>query len=171
VHDAEGEGSRVVRISLDGSVEELAHGDQLVAVEELANGRLAIATPTSLYVGHDAPVAAKVTSLALRPDRMGVAVVGEDGIKVADAVRSITDAPASVASWSSDGGSVAYLRVDGDTASAWLSVDRGDDVEVSANAGFGAPLLAADGDWVLYNEAVDSGQGFSEPHARARAVS
>ena len=171
VHDTEGEGSRVVRISLDGSVEELAHGDQLVAVEELANGRLAIATPTSLYVGHDAPVDVKVTSLALRPDRMGVAVVGEDGIKVAGAVRSISDAPASVASWSPDGMQVAYLRVDGDTASAWLSADPGDDVEVSKRAGFGAPLLTDDGEWVLYNEAVDSGQGFSEPHARARVIS
>jgi hypothetical protein len=172
VRDLEGNGTRIVRIRLDGAFEDLGSGADLVAVEELANGELARATATTLTIGAGAPIATKVTSLALRPDRRAVDVVGSDGIReyelgARDGVGHAIG-PASVASWSSDGSALAYLQLHGEgTPSARLAFV---DLEVSAHAGFGAPLLTADGKWVLYNEAVDDGQGYATPHARARAI-
>jgi len=75
-----------------------------------------------------------------------------------------------VGSWSPDGAFLAFLALNGDDAGARVIDLAGRDVVATDHGGFGAPVFAADGDYVVYNEAVASGQGFDEPHARARML-
>jgi hypothetical protein len=126
-------------------------------------------------VGDRPPVDLDVTSIALDQQRVLVAVFGSGGSDVLrpDIARVALDPEAAtIGSWSMNGDLVGYLRLAGDGASVWVTSASGRDapVVVDDSGGFGAPLFSADGRYVLYNDAVDSGQGYAEPRATARPL-
>ncbi|MEN3272876.1 MAG: hypothetical protein V7636_1637, partial [Actinomycetota bacterium] len=163
-----------VRISLDGTVKQLVEGDALRAVADFSDGTVVTATESNVTIGQAAPVTIAVSSISASPDGTSVAVFGDDGVQVLKASGAPVKADESVTSagsWAADSSVLAYFRITGDNASVWLTELDGTPVLVADKAGFVAPQLSADGDFVVYNEAVDSGEGFAEPHARARALS
>jgi hypothetical protein len=162
-----------VRISIDGTVQQLVDSDALLAVADLKDGTVVTATATSVTFGQATPIALDVTSIALAPDSTSIAVFGSSGVDVVgpDAGRrTITSTAASVGSWSPDGDLLAFLALAGDGAGVRVTDLDGRDVTATDHGGFGAPAFDAGRHFVVYNEAVDSGQGFAEPHARARAL-
>lgn len=175
VHDLAGDGVRAVRVGMDGEVTTLVDGAPLLAVEELADGTLVIATEHSVRIGEDPPIALEVTSIALDPERVRVAVFGPGGTTVLRpdiAPLDVDPGVSTMGSWSADGALLAYLRLDGDEASVWTTTSAGDvePVRVDDRGGFGAPLFTADGGFVLYNDAVDDPQGYPVARATARAI-
>ena len=166
-----------VRISLDGIVQQLVEGDGLLAVADLKDGSIVTATATHVTVGGASPVDIdrKVTSIAVSPDGTSIAVFGDDGVEViapaeGTGTNHVNADVSSVGSWSPPGDQLAYLAITGDTAGVRVSRLGGAPEIVTPNGGFGAPLFTADGRFVVYNDAVASGQGFDEPRAMARAV-
>jgi hypothetical protein len=167
------ERSIAVRISLDGTVQQLVEADGLLAVADLSDGTIVTATTSSVTIGTAAPVPIAVSSISPAPDGRSIAVFGADGVQVLQASGApviVDESVASSGSWSADGSLLSYLRVTGDDAAVWLTPLDGSPVLVAAKGGFAAPRFTADGDYVLYNEAVDSGRGFDEPGARARKL-
>jgi hypothetical protein len=164
----------VVRLHLDGAVEDLGQGAALVAVAELADGRLVTASPGTLTVGEDEPEPVHVSSIAIAPDGVSIAVFGDEGVHVlvpGQPLRSVAPGQATVGSWSAAGDTLAFLRLDGDDVAVELArLDGSSTATVDDDGGFGPPLLTADGRTVLFNAAVDTGQGFDEPRAMVRPV-
>jgi hypothetical protein len=174
VHDVQGESIRAVRIGLDGTLTTIVQADELLAVAELADGRIVTATADAVRIDDDAPVAVKVTSLEVDPQRRRIVVFGEDGASLLDGgvAPATTDTdPATVGSWSPSGDALAYLRLEGDDAAVVVAALDGAPLLVDDTGGFGAPRFSADGRFVLYNDAIDSGQGYAEPRATARPLS
>ena len=161
----------VVRLALDGEVEDLGERPGVIAVAELGDGRLVTATATAVTVDNGEPTSVAVTSISISPDGTSIAVFGEDGVSVLEPgvpLASLATDASSVGSWSADGDALAHLRLVGDDAAVWVTHVDGASAEVAAKGGFGAPLFTADDGAVLFNDAVDSGRGFTEPRATAR---
>jgi hypothetical protein len=125
-------------------------------------------------IGQAPPVPVTVSSISASPDGTSIAVLGGDGVQVLQAhgaPAKLDESVSSVGSWSADGDTLAYFRITGDDASVWLTALDGTPLLVAETVGFVAPRLSADGSFVVYNQAVDAGQGFAEPRARARPLS
>ena len=174
----------IVQIAADdGTTTVLATTADATAAVELADGTLVVSDPTGTSIGDGEPITSRQAyELRVAPSGDRVAVFDQDGVTIIgpdQAPRRVFERDASIGTWSPTGDALAFLDVSNHDAIRAVLVHLGDtdrpsasatEHELSADAGFAAPLFTADGTSVVYSDSVPHPDGYPVPEVMVRRV-